>query len=90
MIRKLTVAALAAICFVAPAAAQDEYTSIAVKVADLNLSRPRDVRRLDLRIARAAETVCQPETRLDLHAVNGITQCKRESVAASHHTLRAP
>jgi UrcA family protein len=83
MIRNLMIAALAANCFVVPAAAQVRPAIATIKLADLDLSRRRDVRRLDLRIARAAADLCRPESALD--PVGGIAggRCTRETIDAA-------
>jgi UrcA family protein len=77
------VAAIAATCLVAPASVQVALPSLVVRVADLDLSRTRDLRRLDRRISRAAATVCQPESQLDLEGINSALQCRRDTLAAS-------
>ncbi|UAJ10111.1 UrcA family protein [Polymorphobacter megasporae] len=66
-----------------PAAAQAPPASIALKLADLDLSRARDVRRLDLRIARAAADVCRPESTLDLTGTIAGVRCRRDTVSAT-------
>ncbi len=83
MFRNFVIAALAANCLVTPAAAQVRPASVTIKLADLDLSRSRDVRRLDLRIGRAAADVCRPESTLDLTGMIAGAHCKRDTVAAA-------
>ena len=83
MFRTVIIAALAAGCLVVPAVAQVRPASVAIKLADLDLSHTRDVRRLDLRIGRAAADVCRPESTLDLTGIIAGARCTRDSVAST-------
>ena len=83
MNRQLVIAALAAICLVAPAAAQTSDRSVAVRHADINLSRSRDVVRLDRRIARAAANLCALASSFDLEGRLNKNQCVESSIAAA-------
>lgn len=83
MLRNLMIAALAANCLVVPLAAQVQPVSLALKLDGLDLGRTRDILRLDHRIARAAATVCRPESTLDLQSVNAAIQCTRDTIDAT-------
>jgi UrcA family protein len=82
MFKTLTVlgaAALAAAALATPAAAQ-EQTSVIVRVGDLDLSKPSDAARLDMRLRAAAREVCGDADPRDL-GLSALTQnCQIEAV----------
>jgi UrcA family protein len=78
----LLIAAVAASASALPARAQRTYT-VAVDRADLDLTRARDVARLDRRIARAAETACGAPSPYDLAGTNDQPRCTRAAIAAT-------
>lgn len=75
--------ALAAVAFAAsPALAQDPGASrLTVSYADLDLSTPRGVARLDRRIRTAVEAACGPTSNADLHGTNLVSQCRADTLA---------
>ncbi|AKH43079.1 UrcA family protein [Altererythrobacter atlanticus] len=79
--RKIVITALAAItaagAFAGPVAAEE--TSVAVSVADLDLSSAEDTQTLNARINSAVNTVCpRPDVR-DLKANVAWEECKAEA-----------
>jgi UrcA family protein len=83
-----TLAALAAAAVAAPVTAQvaaPETQSRAVRVADLNLSDPVHVARLDRRISRAARAMCDAGTSYGPAAKRRVRHCitKAQANAAS-------
>lgn len=83
----LLIAAFAASQFLSPeptraqtqAQAQENVRSVIT--ADLDLSRERDVRRLDRRIAIAAAWVCGPVSDADPVGKNATRRCRKEAAA---------
>ena len=71
---------------VALAAAQSAAPSPATRTvshADLQLDRNADVRRLDRRIARAAEAVCGTASDADLAGRNAVIRCRDATIASA-------
>jgi UrcA family protein len=68
-------AALLAAPLAAPAEAQSQRTQV-VSHADLDLSRERDVRRLDRRISIAVKQVCGAASDADLEGKNEVRRCR--------------
>ena len=78
-----TLAALAAATLAAPALAEQPQTAAtqSVHYADLDLSKPGDVQRLDLRINRAARWACGDVSNFDPAGQNQADTCRRDMVA---------
>lgn len=78
-------AAFAALCLATPVAAQDRPVERrAVAVADLDLSRPDHVDRLDRRIARAARELCADRTSsIDLSGRAAMRDCRSATRASA-------
>ena len=76
MIKYTLAAALAASLAAAPAAAFGPPASQAVSYADLDLSRPADLARLRMRIARALENVCGSYATSESWDEHDITRCR--------------
>lgn len=87
----ITLAAFAAAFAGAPAFAQsaDPTPSVAVSHADLNLSRPQDVRRLDHRIAHAVRNVCGEASSADLRGQVNVERCRVETLTVASAQRRA-
>jgi UrcA family protein len=84
MIKTLTLlgaAALAASALAGPAAAQAEPSSVLVRVSDLDLSRPADAARLDLRLRNAAREVCGDADARNLSLSAQTSGCQAEAIA---------
>lgn len=77
----LGAAALAASALAAPAAAQDEQTSVGVRIADLDLSNPSAAARLDLRLRNAAREVCGEADARDLRFAEQTAACQKAAIA---------
>ncbi|RHW16812.1 UrcA family protein [Sphingomonas gilva] len=80
----ITLAALAAGAIAAPGfaqVAQTETLSRAVRVADLNLSDPAHVAKLDRRIGKAARAMCRTSTTYDLAAKLRVRDCIAKATA---------
>lgn len=56
--------------------------TVTVAHADLRLDRAADVRRLDRRIARAAEAVCGTASDADLAGRNAVIRCRTATIAS--------
>jgi UrcA family protein len=81
MSRRLTPIALvlgSALAFVTPALAQ-VTAALPVRTADLDLSRPADVARLQHRVAAAVERGCTPEEWSDAAMPSLARQCREEA-----------
>lgn len=78
-----TLAALAAATLAAPAIAEQPQApeTQRVRYADLDLSKPADVQRFDLRINRAARWACGDISTFDLAGQNRADDCRRDMVA---------
>ena len=91
----LTLAALSATLFVAPAFAQPTQPaaiSHAVGYADLDLDDAEDVAKLDRRIAIAARAACGTPSATDLEGKNKLRHCRamaRESASLQRSRLIA-
>jgi UrcA family protein len=83
MTSHVRIAALIACLLFVPMNALAEDNVIVVRSADLALNEPRDVVRLDRRVARAAEEACGPISSSDLVGMNRRGRCTRASVAAA-------
>uniref|UniRef100_UPI0035CB1047 UrcA family protein n=1 Tax=uncultured Sphingomonas sp. TaxID=158754 RepID=UPI0035CB1047 len=83
MIRSFTLVALATSCLAMPATAQTGDGIAIVHHADLDLSRMRDIKRLDRRISRAAAAACGPVSTIDPVGTNLHVLCTRETIAAA-------
>lgn len=83
MVRPFLLVALATSCLAMPATAQTDGGVAIVRHADLDLSRVRDVKRLDRRISRAAAAACGPVSSLDPGGANLHAHCMRETIAAT-------
>lgn len=83
MKRFILIAAFAASGLAMPASAQDARTSVVVDRDDLDLGRPKDVTRLDLRIARAASKACGPVSSFDLEGTVDKPRCESDAIAAA-------
>lgn len=80
----ITLAALAAGTFVAPAFAQDAELGASPQVvsyADLDLGTARGVRTLDRRIDRAVRQACGWASDFDLAGQNDLRRCRKETIA---------
>ncbi|MCW6529742.1 UrcA family protein [Sphingomonas sp. MMSM20] len=86
----LSLAALAAAVVGAPAFAQSDapLPSVSVRHADLDLSNPRDVKRLDYRIVHAVTGVCGTASSADPEGQTNVQRCRVETLAAAN-TQRA-
>lgn len=62
--------------------AASQPATLTVSHADLRLDRPSDVRRLDRRIARAAERVCGTASDADLAGRNAVNRCHTATIAS--------
>ena len=70
----------------APAYAQTaETVDVAVRYGDLDLSTAKGAATLDRRIARAAETICGPSSRINQFEV---ANCRRAIVASAQKDVR--
>ncbi|MBB3348350.1 UrcA family protein [Sphingomonas sp. BK069] len=79
----ILVAALAANGLVAPVLAQDAPAAIAVSYQDLDLARAGDVSKLDLRIARAADTACGRVSSIDLAGIVDKPRCRHDAIVSA-------
>ena len=82
----LSLAALAAAAVGAPAVAQTAapLPSVSVRHADLDLSNPRDVKRLDYRIVHAVTGVCGDASSAYPSGQNDVQRCRVETLAAAN------
>jgi UrcA family protein len=81
MKKMILLAALASAFSTVPASAQGQADRQAVvRYADLDLSRPADVRALDRRIRVAAEAVCGAGSDIDPAGKNAIRRCREQTV----------
>lgn len=71
----LASAALAAACLVVPAAAAPQSRSVAVRIADLDLSTRAGAARLERRVHRAAVMLCGTASGFDLTGQNDARRC---------------
>ena len=71
-----TIAVSSALLFAAPLSAETITRTQTVRTADLDLSRPSHVTRLDRRIARAAQDVCGPASTFDVVGQNETRRCR--------------
>lgn len=79
----LTAAAFVAL-FVAPLVAgqaEAQGTQVTVGYADLDLSDPADVAKLDRRIRAAAQAACGKPSAADLEAQNDLARCRADAQA---------
>ena len=86
MKKMLTLAAFAAALLVAPASAQTgpaPSPTQTVSYSDLDLGRSSDVRRLDRRIAQAAERACGPVSSSDPAGKIRVRRCRVEARQAA-------
>jgi UrcA family protein len=81
-ITALGAAALAAFTLAAPAAASPVgEDNVVVGIAGLDLARPSDAARLDMRLRRAAEEVCGTADGRDLRLSGAVAACRTEAIA---------
>ena len=80
---KPLIAAFAAMCLVAPVAAQTTAVHVPVSSAGLDLATPHGMAALDRRIWRAAEKACGPVSSLDLVGSNVARRCATRAAAAA-------
>ena len=82
-------AALAASALAAPAAAAaaDEPTTVAVKFADLDLSKPADAKRLLMRLRIAAREVCGTADPRDARIAELVEICQAQAMARAEVQL---
>lgn len=81
MKKMILLAAMAAAFSPLPASARSPASerAVAVRYADLDLSRPDDVRTLDRRIALAAARACGAASNVDPAGRNALRRCRRDS-----------
>jgi len=81
---KLLLALAAAATLTAPAIAQPAAApvSVVVSLADLDLSGAAGHRRLDRRIARAAQAACGPASTVDLVGQRRVRDCRITAAAS--------
>ena len=72
----ISIAAIATVFTTSPALATDP--TAAIRLSDLDLSRPADVRTLDRRVASAKEQVCGSYVNRRTDEVAGIDACRAE------------
>ena len=76
--------AAAAITFAAaPAPAQTAPSQVVVSYADLDLSTPAGVRKLDRRLRSAVEIACGPISSADPAGKNRVRDCRAETLAVA-------
>lgn len=81
-ITALGAAALAAFAFTAPAAAAPaDQESVVVSYAGLDLSKPADAARFDMRLRAAAREVCGSADGRDLPLSAAVDACRKEAIA---------
>lgn len=85
-------AAAAAMLIAAPAPVQrgivETQTTVVTRVG-LDLTRDRDLRTLDLRVARAARRVCGEASSWDVEGVKAVRRCQKTTIAAfAQHRAR--
>lgn len=80
MIKILSAAALGCMLANAPSAAQE--ASVVVGYGDLDLTSPLGVARLDSRIDRALDSVCDVRSQADLRHLMATRKCRNDAATA--------
>jgi UrcA family protein len=81
--RFATAAALAFTATAATAATPaTEARTVAVRTADLDLSKPAGVQTLKHRVAMAVEAVCGSYAGVETPEIDHVTRCRREAMAS--------
>lgn len=77
-------ATAATFAFATPAVAQEEARSETVSMAGLDLAKPADAARLELRLQTAVRRVCGPDEGKDLGARDQFNACKTGALTGAH------
>ena len=73
------------------ATANWETSSIAVSYGDLNLSKPRDVHTLYIRLHQSAEQVCGDDENVpELWKLDGIARCEQQAIEQAVEKIHRP